>query len=271
MAAVSTVQEGPSAPAKVAGPDPAGGAPPAVADPAPQAPKRPSRARRFLLPVLLLVLALGGWQAYSYWWDAQHYVSTDNAQVSGQQIQVGSMEAGRITRIDVGVGSTVRRDQPLARVELPTQVAVAQNGAPKLAFLPDANSFVEVRSPIDGVVIATPGAVGATVAQGQAVVTLVDPSRLWVTANVDETSLARLRVGQAAEVSVDALDRTIVGKVEALTPATAASFSLIPSSSNTTSNFTKVTQVVPVRVAVPLGSQPGLLGGSASVRIRVAD
>jgi len=213
--------------------------------------------------------AVGAWQGYDYWWNGQHYVSTENAQVSGQQVQVGSMNAGRLTEVDARVGGTVRRDQLLAVVQLPSQVGVAQNGAPKMDFLPDASALVEVRSPIDGVVIATPGAVGSTVAQGQAIVTLVDPAQLWVTANVDETQVPRLRVGQSAEVFVDALDTTVDGKVDALTPATAASFSLIPSSSNTTTNFTKVTQVVPVRVAVSLGNQPGLLGSSASVRIRV--
>jgi membrane fusion protein (multidrug efflux system) len=60
----------------------------------------------------------------------------------------------------------------------------------------------------------------------------------------------------------------VPGRVESVTPATAATFSLLPAQ-NTTGNFTKVTQVVPVRVAVNLGNQPGLVGGSATVKIRV--
>jgi multidrug resistance efflux pump len=234
------------------------GPPAPTPDAATEAPARRGRVRLILLPIVALIVAVGAWQGYEYWWNGQHYVSTENAQVSGQQVQVGSMNAGRLTEVDARVGGTVRRNQLLAVVQLPSQVGVAQNGTPKMDFLPDASALVEVRSPIDGVVIATPGAVGSTVAQGQSIVTLVDPAQLWVTANVDETQVPRLRVGQSAEVFVDAL-----------TPATAASFSLIPSSSNTTTNFTKVTQVVPVRVAVSLGNEPGLLGSSASVRIRV--
>lgn len=232
---------------------------------------RSARVRRIVLPILAVILVAVGWLGYNYYWDGVHYVSTDNAQVSGQQIPVGSMNAGRVARVDVRLGQTVRRGQVLAVVQLPSQVGVAQNGTPKLDFLGDADSFVEVRSPLDGVVIATPGAVGATVSQGQAIVTLVDPSQLYVTANVDETQIPRVRVGQTVEVRVDAMDQTVIGRVDALTPATAASFSLLPQSSNTTTNFTKVTQVVPVRVAVSLGNQPGLLGSSASVRIRVAE
>ena len=244
-------------------------APREPAPPTPPTRGRSARVRFVLLPILVVAVIAAGYFAYTYWWDSQHYVSTDNAQVSGQQVPVGSMNAGRITRVDVKVGQTVKRGQVLATVELPSQVGIAQNGSPKMDFLPDADSLVEVRSPLDGVVIATPGAVGATVSPGQAIVTLVDPSQLYVTANVDETQIPRVKVGQTAEVYVDAMDQTVVGRVDALTPATAASFSLLPQNNNTTTNFTKVTQVVPVRIAVSLGNQPGLLGSSASVRIRV--
>ncbi len=246
-------------------------APRDASPPAPPTRGRSARVRRVLLPILAVAVIAAGYLGYTYWWDGQHYVSTDNAQVSGQQVQVGSMNAGRITRVDVKVGQTVKRGQVLATVELPSQVGIAQNGSPKLDFLPDADNLVEVRAPLDGVVIATPGAVGATVAQGQAIVTLVDPSQLYVTANVDETQIPRVKVGQTAEVYVDAMDQTVVGRVDALTPATAASFSLLPQNNNTTTNFTKVTQVVPVRIAVSLGNRPGLLGSSASVRIRVLE
>ena len=113
-----------------------------------------------------------------------------------------------------------------------------------------------------------PSAVGATVAQGQSLITLVDPTQLWVNANVDETKVARVRQGQEADVHIDALDVTVTGYVAAITPATAATFSLLPQS-NTTGNFTRVMQVIPVRIAVNLGAQTGLLGSSASVKIHV--
>ena len=99
---------------------------------------------------------------------------------------------------------------------------------------------------------------------------VVDPSQLWVNANIDETSVARLRVGQAASVHVDALGSDMPGMVEAITPAKAATFSLLPSNSGAGS-FNKVVQLVPVRIRVPLGSQPALLGTSVEVKIRVAE
>ena len=68
---------------------------------------------------------------------------------------------------------------------------------------------------------------------------------------------------------VDALNQDVAGRVESITPATAGTFSLLPTS-NTSGNFTKVTQLVPVRISVNLGNQPVLLGSSAEVKIRVA-
>jgi membrane fusion protein (multidrug efflux system) len=71
-------------------------------------------------------------------------------------------------------------------------------------------------------------------------------------------------------VHIDALGADIPGKVEAVTPATANTFSMLPSS-NASGNFTKVIQLVPVRVSVNLGNQPLLLGANVEVKIRVVN
>jgi multidrug resistance efflux pump len=242
-----------------AGSQPAGG----------RAPGRAARVRRIVLPILL-VLFLGGVAfGINYYWDISHYVSTDNAQITGQPVQVGALSAGRVVALDATVGTAVHRGDVLAQVALPSQVGTAQSGTPKLEFLGPADTKVDVQAPIDGMVIAVPSAVGATIAAGAPLVTLVDPTQLWVNANVDETKVGRVKVGQAVDVHVDALGGSVPGRVESVTPATAATFSLLPAQ-NTTGNFTKVTQVVPVRIAVNLGNQPALLGGSVHVKIRVA-
>jgi multidrug resistance efflux pump len=224
--------------------------------------------RRIVLPILLVLLLGGIAFGINYYWDITHYVSTDNAQITGQSVQVGTLSAGRVVALDATVGTAVHRGDVLAQVALPSQIGTAQSGTPKLEFLGAADSRVDVQAPIDGMVIAVPSAVGATVAAGTPLVTLVDPTQLWVNANVDETKVGRVKVGQPVDVHVDALGGSVSGRVESVTPATAATFSLLPAQ-NTTGNFTKVTQVVPVRIAVNLGNQPALLGGSVHVKIRV--
>jgi multidrug resistance efflux pump len=231
--------------------------------------RRRSRVRRILVPLLaVLVVALAA-VGFNIYWQGAHYVSTDNAQVGGQPVTVGSMSAGRVAGLHASVGAAVRQGDVLAQIDVPTAVKTLQNGTPDLEFLGSADQIVDVKSPMTGVVIAVPGAIGATVTQGQTLVTLMDPNQLWVTANVDENQVSRLQVGQEADVHLDALNRTVQGTVSELTPATAQVFGLLPQS-NTTTNFTKVAQVVPIRVAVELGNSPGLLGSSASVKIRVA-
>jgi multidrug resistance efflux pump len=108
------------------------------------------------------------------------------------------------------------------------------------------------------------------VAAGQPIVSVVDPSQLYVQANIEETNIAKVHVGQPVTVHVDALGSDVFGKVEAVTPATANVFSMLPSS-NASGNFTKVTQLVPVRISVNLGNQPLLLGANVEVKIRVAE
>jgi multidrug resistance efflux pump len=264
--AAPEVPEVPGAPpdgVAVNGAVPGQGAPPAGR------PAGSSRVRRIVLPVLLVLLIAGIAFGVNYYWQSVHYVSTDNAQITGQPVQVGALGAGRVAAVNVAVGATVHRGDVIAQVALPSQVGTSQSGTPKLEFLGAADSRVDVQSPIDGVVIALPGAPGQTVAAGTPIVTLVDPTQLWATANIEETKVGRIKAGQPVDVHVDALGGSVPGRVESVTPATAATFSLLPAQ-NASSNFTKVTQVVPVRIAVNLGNQPGLLGGSVRAKIRVA-
>jgi multidrug resistance efflux pump len=226
--------------------------------------------RRVVIPAVGVVLLVAAVAGYSMYREAQLYVSTDNAQLTGDPIQVGAMNAGRVASLAVKVGDRVAQGDVLAQVALPSQVGIAQNGQPKLDFLGDADTRMNVQSPIAGVVIATPAAIGASVQAGQTIVEVVDPRQLWVNANVDETAVDRVRVGQPVSVHVDALNRDVPGSVEAITPATSATFSLLPANSSA-GNFNKVVQQVPVRIRVLLGDQPALLGSSVEVKIRVAD
>jgi multidrug resistance efflux pump len=74
--------------------------------------------------------------------------------------------------------------------------------------------------------------------------------QLYVTANLQETEIADAKVGNPVTIKVDAYpDAVITGHVERLGLGTNASFSLLPSS-NSSGNFTKVIQRIPVRIAL---------------------
>ena len=69
-------------------------------------------------------------------------------------------------------------------------------------------------------------------------------------ANIKETQLANLRVGQPVKFTVDALnDKAYQGRVESISPATGVEFSAI-TPDNATGNFVKIAQRIPVRIEV---------------------
>jgi membrane fusion protein, multidrug efflux system len=70
------------------------------------------------------------------------------------------------------------------------------------------------------------------------------------------------------EVYVDALGQTLEGTVEAIIPATTSTFSLLPAH-NTAGSFTKIVQLVPVKIALRGGDAPLIVGASVRVRIHV--
>src|SRR5215472_12384864 len=124
--------------------------------------------------------------------------------------------------------------------------------------------YTEIRSPIDGYVGNRAAQVGAYVANGAYLLSVIPSQGLWVDANFKEDQLAHMRPGQPATVVADVLPgKTFQGHVESLAPGTGAVFSVIPPE-NATGNFTKIVQRVPVRIALDDGAaslgelRPGL-------------
>lgn len=108
--------------------------------------------------------------------------------------------------------------------------------------------YTTIRAPIDGYVGNRAAQVGAYVAAGSYLLSIVPAHGLWVDANFKEVDLAHMKRGDAATVVADALPgRVLRGHVESLAPASGAVFSVIPAQ-NATGNFTKIVQRVPVRI-----------------------
>ena len=110
--------------------------------------------------------------------------------------------------------------------------------------------YTRITSPVDGVVAKRSVEVGELVQAGQEVMSVVPLGDIWVTANLKETELQDVTPGDKAEFTVDAYPgHKFHGHVESISPATGASFALIPPD-NATGNFTKVVQRVPVKILV---------------------
>jgi len=121
-----------------------------------------------------------------------------------------------------------------------------------------------VRAPFAGIVTNVPSiAPGKYLAASTTAFDLVHTDHAWVDANPKETQLTYMRPGQRVTVKVDAYPGTQwTGQVESISPAAAQEFSLLPAQ-NTSGNWVKVVQRVPVRVRVDTsdGRLPPLRAG----------
>jgi membrane fusion protein, multidrug efflux system len=125
-----------------------------------------------------------------------------------------------------------------------------------------------VRAPFDGVASKVP-MVGHYAAPGVALMSVVSNGEMWIEANYKETDLTHVVVGQPVNIKLDTYpDREWHGKVQSISQATGAEFSVIPAQ-NATGNWVKVTQRIPVRIAIQTrGDDPDLrVGMSAEVEI----
>jgi membrane fusion protein (multidrug efflux system) len=107
-----------------------------------------------------------------------------------------------------------------------------------------------IGSPVTGVVDRVFVEKGEYVTPGQRLLLVHDPKKVWIDANVKETDIRKIKVGQIADVTVDAFpDKEFKGRVIAIGNSATSEFALLPTP-NPSGNFTKITQRLRVRVAI---------------------
>jgi multidrug resistance efflux pump len=190
-----------------------------------------------LFLILALMVASGAGIGGYYWYEGEHYVKTEDARVTGDIYRIMPRISGKITSLVIADGDPVVADQIVGEQDtanLPTNML----------------DHATLRSPITGTVIKTLAKVGEVVSPGQTVAMVVDESKLYISANIEETEVGRVHLGQKVEITVDAFpDKTLHGHVTEIGKATNATFSLLPAT-NTSGNFTKVTQRIPIKITI---------------------
>ncbi|WP_230688057.1 HlyD family secretion protein [Hymenobacter jeongseonensis] len=164
------------------------------------------------------------------------------------QANLRATNAQRATATDqVGVA----RQQVAASQQ---QVAVAQAVVKqRQADLDNARlqlSYTTLVAPANGIVSKKNVQPGQVVMPGQQLMGLVGSEKTWIIANFKETQLEDMKVGQPVKLEVDAYpNQEFQGHIESLSAATGARFALLPPD-NASGNFVKVTQRVPVKIAL---------------------
>ena len=133
----------------------------------------------------------------------------------------------------------------------------------------------QLKAPVDGTVAKRGVQLGQRVAAGAPLMTLVGLSNLWVDANLKENQLARVHIGQPAELTADVYGKKVIyhGTVSGLGAGTGAAFALLPAQ-NASGNWIKVVQRVPVRIALDaqeVAANPLRVGLSMDVSIDIRD
>lgn len=214
--------------------------------------------RKVMLYVILtaLVIVGGGIGGY-FWYEGQNYLSTDDSRLAGDIYKVMPRITGKVTSLQVNEGDHVLADQIIGQQD--------NNNLPTSSL-----DQAALRSPIEGTVIKTLVKTGEVSSPGQTVAMVVDTNKLYVSANVEETEIHKVKEGEVVEITLDNIPgKVLLGKVKEISKATASTFSLLPST-NTSGNFTKVTQRIPIKISIDdnqgLDLSPGI---STSIKIHL--
>ncbi len=242
---------------------------------------------------LIALIAAG----YFYWQHTTLYPSTENAQVQAHIVQIAPLETGSVTDVKVHDFTAVKSGDVLVQLDrapfeaalklAESRLSVAQQqatGTGPQAAAAKANAeqaqiaVDQARTDLDRTTIKVPadGTVGKVrirpgeiAKAGMGMFPLVDTSHWWVDANFKETDLARIKPGQTATITIDAFpSQKFTGKVEAVSRASNAAFSLMPSE-NATGSWVKVVQRFPVRIGLTLKPEDPAIGVGASAYVIV--
>ena len=190
---------------------------------------------------------------------AQRQEETESdAQVARERVTVTRQRLLRLL-------TTLRGDPNLPADEHPS---VRERMAARDAAALDL-SRTNIVAPIAGTIVNMRLQRGEQVRASTPVFALVSDRRPWVEANLKETTLAHVRIGQRVEVTLDLYpDITWIGEIESISPATGAEFAILPPQ-NASGNWVKVVQRLPVRIRLlPQAGEPPLRAGvTATVSI----
>jgi multidrug resistance efflux pump len=200
--------------------------------------------------VLIAVLALIGY----FGWVNIANVDTLHAHIASDLAQIRAPVAGKVGACTLEIGDAVARDDELTTIEsasLSTQIG--------------SKVIVPIRSPLDGIVAARAVQPGDGVSMGQNLMTVVDPSELWITAMVHESRIPQVRIGQRVRIRVRSRTwrRRFWGRVEQIGVATTAAVT------GQDPGGAVVRPEIPIKVSFdPMGYQlyPGM---TVDVRIRL--
>ncbi len=196
-----------------------------------------------------------------------------------RQAQI-AVQAAKAALTTAQAGVKAAQEQLAGGEALTAGTVIADNPSVKLAAAKVREAYLAyerttIPAPVSGVVAQRTVQLGQRVAPGMPLMWVVPLNNVWINANLKETQLRDVRIGQPAKVVADTYGSsfTYTGRVVGLSAGTGAAFSLLPAQ-NATGNWIKVVQRLPVRIALEpkqLASHPLRVGMSTEVTITISD
>lgn len=174
-------------------------------------------------------------------------------------------------QVDIAIKKfeSAQKQYNLALADLTSSQAEVSVKQADLDFAKLQLSYATITAPASGIASKRDIQLGQLVGAGSSLLAIVEDS-VWVEANFKETQLSDIKIGQPAEVTVDALNGQVIqGTVSSFAGATGALFSLLPPD-NATGNYVKVVQRIPIKVVLDT-KDPGykLLRPGLSVEVAI--
>ena len=217
--------------------------------------KHSKNLKHFTFAIIIILIALSGWY---YWWYTHHYISTDDAYVNANVLQIAAQINGKVTELNIVDNQYVKKGAVLFKID------------PGPLANPQLDTYTTVIAPTDGWVAKLNLLVGDIVTENRPLFAFISDEEFWIDANFKETQLRHVQIGQEAVVENDVYPgKKFKGMVESISGAAGNAFSLLPPQ-NATGNWVKVVQRVPVRVRIlnPDPNFPLRIGTSSTVTIR---
>ncbi len=250
----------------------------------------PQYKRRVFGTIATLIGLYCLWFLYDYW----AHEETDNAYVSGHLHYVSSRVSGVIESVHVDDNQLVKTGDVLVKLDprdLQAELDEAQANFDRMQLDYDRDkelleinavakqelehakasldiararldtaklqlSYTTIVAPADGRIGRKNAEAGNRIQPGQALMAVVEAD-VWVVANYKETQLDGIKEGSIASMTVDSIPgKTFLGKVQSFSPASCNQFAWLPAD-NSTGNFTKIAQRVPVKILFDADSIKG--------------
>lgn len=229
------------------------------------------KLKAVLILILVLALAGGGAGIYYYTFQNSNFFSTEDAQVTANMVTVTPEVTGKVKNWDIKEGEYVKAGQLLGRQDI--SMLVSSSGINPQALSSTADSIIskaDIKSPIDGKVIQTNVVKGQVLSPGMEAATIADTDNIYIRAHVEETEIFKIKQGQKVDITIDAYPgKAFTGYVESIGQATQSVFSIFPSL-NTSGEFSKVTQLIAVKISIVNEENLELMPGmNASVKVHI--